>query len=875
MFRLGCSRLAAFVLAGVLCVCAGGSVPSARAQLSDIEREWRVLQQAQAAHARGRAAAERGDRDTALSELGAAAERYQQLLEQNPLRRDLYGPLADTLILRNNAAAAYALLSQQIRNGNKEVSVRIQLVRALHGMRRHRHAFDEAQKLVQSDSRNPLLQALLGAAAAAAGESALAINVLSQVLARPPAKSALAEAGLSLTALRLLRARLLIAGNRLSEAEAELGELGRAQQPEALLLLGQISAESGKLDEALKLLRRCLAVLPADAATLKSQATVLLGRVLAKAGQGKEALSVLRQAGDDGAALMELAHIYMAESPPNAAAALQAVERAVQIDPRDPRICMEHADLLARARRKEEAQEAQERCSTLLPPAGAQAAQELLLLHADIELRLGHLERAIADLRKALDADAGSVLIKGRLVQALLRRGLDQLQTPPPSGLSLLDLEEASKLSPSPLTSHALAIGLLAAGKPKDAAALLLPLCQSNAGGGKGPSDPRLLLAYARALRDSGQAALALPVLQSAESLLPSDAGDGAAVLRAALRQEQANTFLALGRPLEALKLVEGNDPVVQRARAQALLAAVRAFYSAAAGRGAPSAGNKPTRGLLPPLRGPTTPVLEPLPIPPLRGLADLADSAALSSSAQGLSEERQVLTYAQAALRLGTLSLSERGEAMLYQVTALVHGGQYALGQRLLAEIASQIDLATLDGLLGPGGFLSLKAQVTLRSGDFYQGSALALQALPLLKQPNQAKTLQNMLAVSNTNKAIEMLERSEVERANTLLRNAWTQTRTASVEVQNRANYNLAVLQLYRGRLEDARAALSHIDPQTLPEVWLGLGSYHDRIGDGRTALDMYRRYMQATEPTDPQLPRVRQWVDVLERFGEAGQP
>ena len=62
------------------------------AQTSDIEREWRTLQQAQAAHARGREAAERGDRTAADTELTAAADLYRQLLEQNPLRRDLLRP---------------------------------------------------------------------------------------------------------------------------------------------------------------------------------------------------------------------------------------------------------------------------------------------------------------------------------------------------------------------------------------------------------------------------------------------------------------------------------------------------------------------------------------------------------------------------------------------------------------------------------------------------------------------------------------------------------------------------------------------------------------------------------------------------------------
>ena len=73
----------------------------------------------------------------------------------------------------------------------------------------------------------------------------------------------------------------------------------------------------------------------------------------------------------------------------------------------------------------------------------------------------------------------------------------------------------------------------------------------------------------------------------------------------------------------------------------------------------------------------------------------------------------------------------------------------------------------------------------------------------------------------------------------------------------------------------VEDAHAALMRLDPQLLPAVWLGLGSYFDLTGDGRQALDAYRKYLLASVPGDPQLAQVRQWVELLERIFEGGQP
>ena len=90
----------------LLCCSSGRQLwqPSAGADQRDRARVAH-LNAAQAAHTRGRGRCPRRSSD-GRRELAEAAARYRQLAELNPLRKDLYAPLADTLIARGNAAAA-------------------------------------------------------------------------------------------------------------------------------------------------------------------------------------------------------------------------------------------------------------------------------------------------------------------------------------------------------------------------------------------------------------------------------------------------------------------------------------------------------------------------------------------------------------------------------------------------------------------------------------------------------------------------------------------------------------------------------------------------------------------------------------------------
>jgi tetratricopeptide (TPR) repeat protein len=402
-----------------------------------------------------------------------------------------------------------------------------------------------------------------------------------------------------------------------------------------------------------------------------------------------------------------------------------------------------------------------------------------------------------------------------------MRRGLLHLAAVgAPGSAALADLQEGHKLQGSPATAQALALGLLGVGKAAEALQLLTPIVDIN------PNDPRLLGAYGRALRETGQLVESRQTLQKAEALVTAAgaAPVGANVgLRAALRQELAVTLMALKKPVEALRQLDGTDEATQQLRAQANLVSARALFEQAS-----------------------------TPVPgPLGGVATAAP--------RGTPDIHQVMFVTQAALTAGPAVLPvQRAEAKLWQVHVLHGTGQDELASKLLAEMAAAFDQPTLDSLLGPGGFAILQSRITLRGGEFYQGTTIAQQAIPRLPR-DAARSLQNALAFGYTSKAVEIANRGEYERANALFRAAVLYSQGGPPGNMVRAQYNLAVLQILRNHPEEARGVLTKLDPQQLPEALIGLGAYHDAAGDPRQALEAYRRYVQllAASPAVPRPP------------------
>lgn len=841
------------------------------AAASEMQEQWQAIQEAQAAYQRGIQLQQRGDAAGADAALNTAAEAYRQVLSRNPLRIELYEPLSDIQIRRGQAAAAYALLIKQVRDGVSDVGVRMQVVRALQAMKRPQKALVEVQQLLQSQPSSPEVAGLAGEIAAEAGNIDLAIRELQRALPKIAPQDH--PHGVDGIALRKLLSRLLIEKQRGSEALGILNVLHRAQpsDTDVQILQGQALLSVGKAADAAEVLRKVLAASPGQ-----PRAQSLLGQAVAESGQISEGITLLQGAGESTEVLLVLGKLYQRKEPPDLNAAQAALTKATLTQPSNLRACQELAQLFVVSGSLLKAQTEIERCTAPLlvadapPPAeGLGEAQRALALRADIELRQSRFDEAQASLRAAIQQTAGGGPMQGvlrtRLAQVIMRRGLSKLpatvaSTPTTqpvaagtAAAALADLQEAYKLQPSATTGHALAVGLLSAGKSTEALQLLNPLVDSN------PNDPRLLGTYGQTLREAGQLLESRLALQKAESLVaPAGvAPAGANVpLRKALRQELAVTMMAMKKPVEALRLLDGTDELTQQLRAQANLVSARTIYAvtqpATVRAAAPQSPAERTPA--PPAAGPPTYAPQPL-------------------------DFRALMFVTQAALKSGPGVLPvQRAEAKLWQVLGLLHTGQSELGAKLLTEVAAAFDTATLESLLGRGGFVNLQAQVTLRGGDFYQGVNFAQQAM-LQQPPEIARALQNILAAAYTSKAIEVLPRSELDRVMFLLRTAVVQCQGGPPQNLARAQYNLAALQLMRNRPEEARAILQKLDPQLLPDTLVGLGLYFEAVGDSKQALESYRRYLQLVTgnpavPPPAQAEKVQKWIDVLSRIHESPQ-
>ncbi len=817
-----------------------------------MQDQWRLLQEAQAAYQRGIQAAQRGDTAAAETAWGSASEGFRRVLSDNPQRTDLYAPLADIQIRRGQPAAAYALLVQAVRTGARELSVRVQLVRALQAMRRPHKALAEAQELLKGNLNNPELIALVGELAAEAGNADLAIAELKRAAGRiAPADKVGTTDGVR---VRKVLARLLLEKQRAGEAVALLNELTRpgSTEPrdgEVQLLLGAALLHSGKVADAVATLRRAQQASPQS-----PRVQALLAEALAESGQVPAAIELLEKAGEAPEVLDTLGRLLLRRQPPDHAGAQSALARAAAAQPQSLRICIDYATLLQQTQQLPKALSEIDRCTAPLftttgdsggaPPAwldGPEEPERALIVRSELELKSAKFDEAMATLRTALQlvspTSSMATALRGRLGGVFMRRGLTHLPaTVTANNPALGDLQEAHKLQGSPATGQALALGFLASGKAAEALQLLTPIVDTN------PNDPRLLGAYGRALRETGQLVESRQTLQKAEALVaaagPPPGGSNPG-LRTALRQELALTLMALKKPVEALRQLEGTDETVQQLRAQANLVSARALFEQAS----------------------------PVPSGPAAGGAPVA-------APRGTPDIHQVMFVTQAALKSGAGVLPvQRAEAKLWQVLVLHGTGQEELASRLLAEMAAAFDQPTLDSLLGQGGFANLQARITMRGGEFYQGATIAQQAIPRL--PREAgRSLQNALSAAYTSKAVEIVNRGEYDRASSLLRAAILYSQGGPPANIVRAQYNLAMLQILRGHPEEARPALAKLDPQQLPEALLGLGAYYDAVGDSQKALDAYRRYEQLLSanpavPRPPYAEKVQQWVETLGRI------
>lgn len=793
---------------------------SVRAQTVSVEQEWRLLTTAQAAYQRGNQWAERGDRTNADREWEVAMGGFQEVLRLNPMRTDLYAPMADIHLRKGRAAVAYALLSQQVRNGVKELAVRVQIVRALRAMNRRGKAMSACEELRKEMPTDETVAALYAELLAEDGQSDQALALLGPVLPKLPFEAR--HPGLDAATMRRLYARLLVAKKRGEDAEKCLAELIREKpnDPEAQLLLGQAQIVAGKHAAAVTALRTYVGQFPRD-----GRARAALGLALAESGQLLLGIETLEQTKDVPEALLQLSQLYLRKLPPDTTAALGALSKARQLLPGDLPICVEVAALRNQIGQTAQALADIEGCSDRLLGADGGlgpvdgTAQRAVLLRLDLQIKNGKFDAAMQTWNGVRARYPGLQSLKGKLAQALVQRGLSKLPTNGEIGTAgLSDLQEAHKLAPQWATAQALALGQIGAGRPQDALLTLQNHLQ------EGSAEPRFLGAYGRALRDAGQAQEALLVLQKAEGLTSNAPTN--APLKLGLRQEIAQCYLRLSQPRLALRYLDANDELSQRLRAQASLLSSRMLFSSAA------AG--------------TTPSFQ------------------------------QVMFVTQAVLRGGSAVLpAQRAEAKLWQVLALLGNRQIDVAVKLLTETVQQFDVASLEQAMGRGGLPHLQARVLLRFGDFSQGVQMAQKAAPLLA-PAEAKTLRDLTMATLNNKAIEFWNKGETERALGLVRLSQAQAPLSQQPPQ--LSYNHAVMLLARGRHEEAKAVSARLDAGIFPEALVVQGAIAKAQGDAQAALDLYRRYLQlgpGVRTSSDLLGSVRAWADALGRVYDGAAP
>lgn len=190
---------------------------------------------------------------------------------------------------------------------------------------------------------------------------------------------------------------------------------------EALHLYGTLLSQSGKIDKAVKLLKKAVAQAPEH---FPAQHDLAL--VLAQSGRHQEALAAFLRAAEINDRSAELhfniAHLHELLARPSAA--LDAYARALQLDPHFASAWSNRADLLAAQGHPAEALEHYERALAIDPRlANTLSNKGNLLAH------LRRFDEAIAHYQKAIAAHPGHFVAWSNLGSAYLRLNrLDEAQ---------------------------------------------------------------------------------------------------------------------------------------------------------------------------------------------------------------------------------------------------------------------------------------------------------------------------------------------------------------------------------------------------------------------------------------------------------------
>lgn len=424
-------------------------------------------------------------------------------------------------------------------------------------------------------------------------------------------------------------------------------------------------------------------------------------------------------------------------------------------------------------------------------------------------------------------------------------------------------LREAQRLEDSPSLLRNLTVVLLMQGSAAEAERTLAPALQAT---GRGPIDPTLWRLQARVQQALGRPGAAQEAAERAvteakrqlDTLPPTEQARKPQLL---LRLAEAR--IELGARSLSHEAGKGRDPKEKDRVDQAvesLEQAVRDVGAASTpeGRELLRAGQRTlTVGYL------------------RRGRVRLQEAEALLNKEKGggaaatkLAEE--ALEDLQAALEVGALdeATREQGHAECLGALAAAHVGQSKVARELAGKAKEHgCELVSPYNRVG-SDLISIFVQ--------YRGSTTVaqreqlLRSLPKLQGKTGAgaesatllKVLRALLYSTNMALAYEYHQLGRTKLVGPTLRAAQKAAVRISDDDEAVLEHNLAVADLIDGKGSSEKLEKLGARP---PEALVNLGILHDRRGEARKALELYRRALQNGART----PKLREWIDTKDRL------
>ena len=226
--------------------------------------------------------------------------------------------------------------------------------------------------------------------------------------------------------------------------------------------------------------------------------------------------------------------------------------------------------------------------------------------------------------------------------------------------------------------------------------------------------------------------------------------------------------------------------------------------------------------------------------------------------------------------LDTGASGTHEAGYAQCLGAMAATEAGQFKVARDLLAKAKDTgCELVPPYNRLGTE-LLSLFIQYRTATAPAQREQLL--RAIPKLQGkagsgPDSAtlqKVLRSLLFSANMALAYDYHQLGRTKLVTQALRSAQkAQTRETSADEDAVLEHNLAVMDLVEGR-GGGEKVLERLGVHP-PEALVNLGILHDRRGEARKALELYRRALERGART----PKLREWIDTKDRLlGQGGQ-